>query len=180
MVKLTDLLNKIIKESFDKKLNEQESIIFEETELFLELANPDAAYEYKKVGKNIWEFNDRFGNTLGVRYDEGSKYFESYYLMRDKKGQEVRVFDYETNKNYLDPTSFQGNSDEHRSDTICKILLDEILPEYLLNKKSQIVKLHPLNDYRFKIFYKCAEVCKEKYPQIEIKKVGKEIHLINK
>ena len=59
-------------------------------------------------------------------------------------------------------------------------LKDEILSKYLLNSKHSIVKLHPLNDYRYKIFMKCAEICKEKYPNVEIKPFGKEIHLINK
>lgn len=180
MIKLMDLLNEIMQKSSQRNLSECESIIFEEVELFLELADPNGAYKYEKTGNGIWEFKDRFSNRLGVRFDESSKYFESFYIMKDKQGKEVRVFDYETNKNNLDSTTFQGNSDEHRSDTICKILLVEVLPKYLLNKKSQLIKLHPLNEYRHKIFMKCAEVCKEKHPELEIKDMGKEIILINK
>ena len=178
MIKLKEIWDDIVINELQKRPDI--ILISEEVALFQEIANPDHAYKYKLVKDNEWEFNDRFGNTLGVLFIPSNKYFESYYIMKDTKGNKVKVFDYETNKEYLDPTSFQGNSDEHRSDTICRILLDEVLSKYLLNSKLSIIKLHPLNDYRYKIFMKCAEVCKEKYPNIEIKPIGKEIHLINK
>jgi hypothetical protein len=178
MIKLKEILDEIIINGLQKRPDI--ILISEEVSVFQELANPNYSYKYKLVKDNEWEFNDKYGNILGVIYIPSSKYFESYYIMKDIDGNKVKVFDYDTNKDYLDPTSFQGGSDEHRSDTICKILLDEVLPKYLLNSKSSIIKLHPLNDYRYKIFMKCAEVCKEKHPNIEIKPLGKEIHLINK
>jgi hypothetical protein len=170
-------LKSILLEELQKRADE--AIILEEIKTFQEIADPFYSYKYKLIKDNEWEFNDKYGNILGVKYMPDLKYFESYYIMDDIKGNKIKVFDYETNKEYLDPTSFQGGSDEHRSDTICKILLDEVLPKYLLNVKPSIVKLHPLNDYRYKIFMKCAEICKEKHPNIKIKPVGKEIHLTN-
>jgi len=178
MIELKTILENIIIDNLQKRPDI--ILICEEIELFQELADPTHACKYKLVNSNEWEFNDKYGNILGVRYFPSSKYFESYYIMKDINGKKVLVFDYETNKDYLDPTSFQGGTDEHRSDTICKILLDEILPKYLLNTKLSIIKLHPLNNYRYKIFMKCAEVCKEKYPNLEIKPLGSEIHLINR
>ena len=178
MIKLKEILDEIIVSELQKRPDI--ILISEEVKVFQEIADPDHAYKYELVNDNEWEFNDRYENILGVTYAPSSRYFESYYIMKDLKGNKIKVFDYETNKENLDPTSFQGGSDEHRSDTICKILLDEILSKYLLNSKHSIVKLHPLNDYRYKIFMKCAEICKEKYPNVEIKPFGKEIHLINK
>jgi hypothetical protein len=180
MIKLNKLLSEIMEDASIKNLNEWEATIYEESRLFQEIANPEFAYEYKEVFSNVWEFNDRYGNTIGVRFYPSNKEFESYYIVKTLDGGEAKIFDYDITKKHIDPTSFQGGSDEHRSDTICKILLDEVLPNYLLNSKPSIVKLHPLNDYRYKIFMKCAEICKEKYPNIEIKPLGKEIHLINK
>lgn len=180
MIKLTELLSQIIQECVNRNLNEKDSTIFEECHLFLELADPNASYKYKEISLNVWEFQDRYSNVLGVEFNPGNKYVDAYYKMKDLNGREVKVFDYESNKDALDPLSFQGGSDERRSDTICKILRDEVIPKYLINKNPQLIKLHPLNDYRYKIFMKCAEICKEKYPQIEIKEAGKEIHLINK
>lgn len=178
--KITNILTEIIDNSFKYKLNEDISIIYEEVCLFLELADPDFAYEYEKISPNEWIFQDKYGNRIGVSYNDSHKYFESYYYMKDNKGNDVKIFDYELNKPNIERTSFQGGSDQHRSDTICKILRDEIIPKYLINKKPSIIKLHSLNDYRYKIFMKCAELCKEEYPQINIKEVGKEIYLINK
>lgn len=178
VVKLKEILDEIILDNLIKRPDI--ILISEEVSAFQELADPDFAYKYNEIKPNVWRFNDRFGNTLEVQFLPNVNEFESYYIMKNLKGKEVKIFDYDTNKDYLDPTSFQGGSDEHRSDTICKILLDEVLPKYLLNSKPSIVKLHPLNDYRYKIFMKCAEICKEKHPGIEIKILGRDIYLINK
>lgn len=176
-MKLKKILKNIIIENLQKR--DDDVIISEEVSLFQELADPNFSYKYKETNPNEWEFNDKYGNVLGVKFIPQNKYFEAYYLMKDINGKTVQVFDYDTNKEYLDPTSFQGGTDQHRSDTICKILRDEVIPKYLMNSKPSIIKLHPLNDYRYKIFLKCADVCKEKYPNINIKPLGKEIHLIN-
>jgi len=180
VVKLFKILSEVMIKTSQQNLNEWNSVLFEESELFLELSNPNNSYQYTQVQPNIWEFEDRYKNTLGVRFDPSSKYFESYFLMKDLDGNDIRVYDYEGEKYRLDPTSFQGGSDIHRSDTICKILLEDVVPYYLINKSNQLIKLHPISEYRFNIFLKCAEIVEEKYPQTEIKKVGKEIWLINK
>jgi hypothetical protein len=182
MYKILPIAKKILIKNKVKGLNLTESKIniFLEVEYFNELADPEYAYEYKNVGQGEWEFNDRFSNTLGVSFDLLNKYFEAYYIVKDLRGNRIKLYDYEMNKDNIDPTSFQGGPDEHRSDTICKILLDEVVPNYLLNSKPSIIKLHPLSDYRQSIFWKCAKICKEKYNQIEIKQLGKEILLINK
>jgi len=177
MINLNDILNKLNKIN---NINEYDSILLYESEFFNELADPDWAYTYKKVADDVWEFNDKYGNQLGVRYLSGPKYFESYFIVKSLKGNNVIVFDIESNKDRIDLTSISGGPDEHRSDTICKILLDEVLPKHLLNKEDSFIKLHPLNDYRYKIFLKCAEICKEHYPTLTIKPIGKEIYLINK
>jgi hypothetical protein len=177
MIKLIDILNRL--NSTEHNIGEYNSILLYESEFFNELANPEWAYEYKKTGNDVWEFNDRYGNKLGVRYLVGPKYFESYFIVKDLNGNEVISYDIESNKDKIDLTSISGGNDEHRSDTICKILLDEILPKYLVNQPYSLIKLHPLNEYRYKIFMKCAEICKEKYPNLIIKPFGKEIYLIN-
>lgn len=139
------------------------------------------AYNYKESIPNYWNFEDKYGNQLEVRFIPGVNYIESYFILKDKKENWIKVYDYDKVKDNINPENqLVGGTDDRRSDTICKIIRDEILPKHLLNKKPQTVKLHPLNDYRYKVFYKCAEVCKDKYPQIEIRKMGNEILLINK
>lgn len=181
MIKLTAIISQIIQEAKSKNFDDvYEAIFFKDSRLFQEISNPDFAYEYKQITPEIWEFNDKYGNTLGVQFDPVTKYLDSYYKMKDINGKDINIFDYELFKGKIDPLSFQGGTDEHRSDTICKILLDEILPKYLLNEKPSIIKIHPLNEYRFNIFWKCAEICKEKHPILEIGKTGKEIYIVNK
>lgn len=181
MISLTEILSEIIQEAMERHFDSvYEAILFEDCRMFQELSNPDFAYKYEKGGEDVWKFSDRYGNVIGVRFDPITKYLDSYHEVKDLEGKEINVFDLLANAHRIDPLSIQGGRDEHRSDTICKILRDEIIPKHLLNSKPSIIKIHPINEYRFKIFWKCAEICKEKYPQITIKQLGDEILIINK
>lgn len=183
MKSLTKILSEILQESYKERINEglndPMSILYEDMRLFQELADPNFAYPYKEVEQDIWEFEDKYGNKLGVQYSPSNKYIDSFYIMKSIRGNQVNVFDYESNQDGLDPLTKQGGSDQHRSDTICKIIRDEIIPRHLLQKKPSVVKIHPLNSYRHNIFWRCAELCKEEYPQIYLKQIGKEIHILN-
>ena len=173
------LLGEIIDESQKRNLNEYEATWYEESRYIQELANPEMSYDFDEVGENEWIFNDKYGNTIGVRLNPINKYFETFYIVKDLKGNEVQIFDYQKVKDQIDPTSFQGGSDDRRSDTWIKILRDGIIPRFLSNTPSSI-KIHPIDEYRFNIFWKAAEICKEKYPHLEIKKFGNEILILNK
>ena len=173
------LLGEIINESQRRNLNEYEATWYEESRYIQELANPEMSYDFDEVGENEWVFNDKYGNVIGVRLNPINKYFETFYIVKDLKGNEVQIFDYQKVKDQIDPTSFQGGSDDRRSDTWIKILRDEIIPRFLSNTPSSI-KIHPIDEYRFNIFWKAAEICKEKYPHLEIKKFGNEILILNK
>jgi len=178
-MKLMELLGDIIEKSQEMNLNEYEATWYEESRYIQELVNPEMAYEFEEITKNEWIFHDKYGNTIGVGFNPSNKYFETFYIVKDLKGNELKIFDYQKVKNQIDPTSFQGGSDDRRSDTWVKILRDEIIPRFLANKPS-LIKIHPIDEYRFNIFWKAAEICKEKYPHLEIKKLGKEILIINK
>lgn len=173
------LLGEIIDESQKRNLNEYEATWYEESRYIQELANPEMSYDFDEVGENEWIFNDKYGNVIGVRLNPINKYFETFYIVKDLKGNEIQIFDYQKVKDQIDPTSFQGGSDDRRSDTWVKILRDEIIPRFLSNPPSSI-KIHPIDEYRFNIFWKAAEICKEKYPHLEIKKFGNEILILNK
>ena len=173
------LLGKIIKESQERNLNEYEATWYEESRYIQELVNPEMAYDFKETSESEWIFQDKYENNIGVRFNPVNKYFETFYIVKDLKGNELRIFDFQKVKDQIDLTSFQGGSDDRRSNTWVKILRDEIIPKFLSNKSSTI-KIHPIDEYRFDIFWKAAEVCKEKYPYLEIKKYGKEILITNK
>jgi hypothetical protein len=129
---------------------------------------------------NIWQFKDKYKNILGVIFKPSSKYFETFFVCENNYGKFIKIYDYEKQKNLIKPGSFIIGSDEHRSDTWAKILRDEIIPEHLINNKESVIKIHTLDDYRYKIFLIAAKNCKSFYPEIEIKQSGKEIWLINK
>lgn len=173
MIRLTEIVSQIIQELKDKQLNEWDSISLYESKYFEETADPNFAYEYYEPKPNTWEFNDKYGNSIGCRFIPGANYYESYFNVKTLDKKDIEVFTIDKSK--LDPNSFSGGTDEHRSDTICKILRDEVL-----NRKPSFLKIHPIDEYRHKIFKKCAEICKEKYSELEIKEIGKEIYLINK
>ena len=155
-------------------------IWFQESELFCELADPEWAYDYEKINDNEWRFKDIYGNRLGISIDRSRRYINTYFIIKDKNGIDQIIYDYNKSKHLLDPTDFQGGTDEHRSDTWAKILRDEIIPEFLLDKAPNNIKIHSIDEYRHKIFLKASEVAKQEYQQIEIIQSGKEIWLINK
>lgn len=179
-ISLKEIFMEIHKKAQENQITECMYSIFEEVSLFLELADPDFAYPYQEVSDNEWEFKDRYGNKVGVRYIKENRFFESYYLVKSKNGVLIKLFNYNVDDPGIDPTSFQGGSDQHRSDTICKILRDEVVPRTILKKPFSSIRLHPLNDYRYKIFKKCAEICVKYYPELEVRELGAEIHLISR
>jgi hypothetical protein len=157
-----------------KGLDKNDAILFEESEYFSELADPEnGAYQDKQIKNNIWRFEDKYGNILEVTIDESTKYVEIYFIVKDENGKESKLHSFNNNL-------IQGNSDEHRSDTFAKILRDRIIPLYLINNKPSIIKIHAKDNYRHKIFLIAANICKEKYSHIEIKQSGKDIWIINK
>lgn len=179
IMRLLKILGEVIKESQGKNLTEYEGTWLYESKYIQELVNPEMAYDYKEREQNSWIFQDKYGNTIGVEFNPINKYFETFYIVKDLNGNDLKVFDFQKMKDQVDPTSFQGGSDDRRSDTWVKILRDEIIPKFLSDKPSMI-KIHPIDEYRFNIFWKAAEVCKEKYPYLEIKQFGKEILILNK
>jgi len=178
-MKLLKILEEAIKESQGKNLTEYEGTWLYESKYIQELVNPEMAYDYEEREQNSWVFQDKYGNIIGVEFNPINKYFETFYIVKDLNGKDLKVFDFQKVKDQIDPTSFQGGSDDRRSDTWVKILRDEIIPKFLSTKPSMI-KIHPIDEYRFNIFWKAVEVCKEKYPYLEIKQFGKEILLLNK
>lgn len=180
-MRLIEILGNIILEYETVRFwDKHDQMLSEESKIFTELANPDNAYPYEEVSEYVWEFKDKYGNTLGIIFKPEFKTLDSYYKVRDLSGKDVLMFDYEVNKERIDPKSYKLGTDEHRSDTICKIIVDEVVPRYLLKNKAGTIRLHTLNQYSQDIFWKCAEVCKKKYPQLDIKNLGKDTYIINR
>lgn len=167
-MKLIKILSRIIEEGSKKHLSDLDYIDFAESELFLELANPDMALPYKEEEPNIWTFNDLYGNKLGVLLTPRG-FVKSFFSVKDKSGKPQRSFDLQRDEEVLDKNSYTKGEDERRSNTIAKIILDEIIPRQLSNKPSMI-QLQMINEYRYKIFEKIADLAEKKYPYLEIQK----------
>jgi len=182
MIKLSKILSEVMIKTSQQNLNEYESILFADVLLFQELANPNHSYDYQEIEPNLWEFQDRYLNTIQVEYFSEVKYVNTQFVVEDKDGIQFISFDVDKDKDRIAPFTFHHNKDERRSDTIAKIILDEIVPKYLINKPSQILKIAPIDIYKYNIFYKIAELIKNQYPQVEIQEKGnkKEIWIINK
>ena len=178
MIKLVDLLARAHKAT--EQANGFAATMLYEAAIFNELANPDWAYPYEQVAESVWQFEDKYGNKIGVEFLPASNYFETFFVAQDLEGREVKTYDPPSQQHNLKQGSITGGTDEHRSDTICKILLEEVLPKYLLSRPFSKIVLHPISPYRYDIFMKCAEVCKDTYPSIEVKPMGKEIMLIHR
>jgi len=182
VIKLSKILSEVMIKTSQQNLNEYESVLFADVLLFQELANPNHSYTYQEIEPNLWEFQDKYLNTIQLEYFPSVKYINTQFVVNDKDGVEFISFDIDKDKDRIAPFTFHHNKDERRSDTIAKIILDEIVPKYLINKSPQILKIAPIDIYRYKIFYKIAELIKEKYPQLEIQEKGdkKEIWMLNK
>jgi len=183
LVKLTKLLSQIIKEGYSKNLTHSQYIDFTESKLFSELANPDNALPYKEEESNIWIFNDLYNNKIGVSIegDKNNGYVKSFFIVKDKKGNERFSYDLDRDKDILDLNSFTIGKDERRSDTIAKIVLNEIIPKHLSSIPSKLT-FQMINEYRYNIFEKIADLAKEKYSYLKIQKLPKHniLYLINK
>ena len=179
-LKLTKILSRILQEGRKKQLSDLDYIDFAESELFLELANPDMALPYDEEEPNIWTFSDLYGNKLGVFITpQGS--VKSFFSVKDKSGKPQRSFDLQRDEEALDKNSYKIGEDERRSNTIAKIILYEIIPRHL-SKKPSMIQFQMINEYRYKIFEKIADLAKEKYPDLDIQKLPRTnlIRIVNK
>ena len=179
-MKLTKLLSNIIQEGKIKQLSDFDYVDFAESKLFLELANPDMALPYSEEEPDVWTFTDLYGNKLGV-FITPRGFIKSFFSVKDKSGKTQRSFDLQRDEEALDKNSYKIGEDERRSDTIAKIILDEIIPRHLSEKRSMI-QFQMINEYRYKIFEKIADLAKEKYPDLDIQKSPRTnlIRIVNK
>lgn len=160
-MKLSKLLKQWILEGL-LSTDKLETEYFELNELNIDSLN---SYEYEEVKLPIYtksyKFNDRCGNELVVVYTQGIDEFKSGYKV---KGVDSLVFD---------PTKFLNIEngikpcpDDKRINTVYKILLEEIVPNYLLNKKPSKIYFNPISDSRDKLVSIIVSKIIKVYPQL--------------
>jgi hypothetical protein len=149
-----------------------ETEYFELNELNIDSLN---SYEYEEIKLPIYtktyKFNDRCGNELVVVYTEGISEFKSGYRV---KGVDSLVFDPTKFLNIED--GIKPCPDDKRINTVYKILLEEIVPKYLLKTKPSKIYFNPISASRDRLTGILISKVIKAYPQLT--KSGN--YLINK
>lgn len=145
MIKLVNLLNKFYINNIDETYL-LESQYIEVNELKIDELN---SYPYKETnyldmpGTNkAWQFEDRCGNQLVVVYLENIGEFKSGYKVEGVSSLVFEPKKLPINLQHL----VKPCPDDKRINTIYKILLNEVIPNYLLNKKPNRLYFNPVSD----------------------------------
>lgn len=133
------------------------------------------SYQYGEVSIPIYtksySFTDRCGNTLVAVYTEGINEFKSGYKVQ---GVDTLVFD---PKQFIDvENGIKPCPDDKRLNTVYKILLQEIVPNYLLNKKPNKLRFNPISPSRSRLTDMMLNKIVQQYPHL----TKKGDYLINK
>lgn len=170
-MKLTQLLKEWTLENFTNsdKLEEQ---YFELNELKIDELN---SYSYKESShqdvlgfSKAWEFEDRCGNLIVTVYLESTGEFKSGFRI---PGVSTLIFDPKTlPQNHKTLGNMQEKikpcPDDKRINTVYKILIEEVIPNYLLNKKPNKLFFNPVSDSRERLVHIIINKIIEKYPQL--------------
>jgi hypothetical protein len=173
-MKLTEILKQFILENHINT-DLEEAKFFELNELKIDELN---SYSYKQsthedvLGFNkAWEFEDRCGNLIVTVYLESTGEFKSGFRI---PGVSTLIFDpKKLPQNHKTLGNVQEKikpcPDDKRVNTVYKILLEEVVPTYLLNKKPNKLFFNPVSDSRERLVNIIINKVIEKYPQLKKK-----------
>lgn len=140
-MKLTSLLREWTLEGLDTS-HKFEADYFELNEIKID---PLHSYDYKEVHlphyTKSYQFEDRCGNVIVAAYLESIGEFKTGYKV---KGVDSLIFQPERLDNVEE--LIRPCPDERTVGTVYKILTQEILPTYLLNKKPSKLLFNPVSE----------------------------------
>jgi hypothetical protein len=146
-------LNSLIKEFYIDNIKNTDLLESQFLELSEVTLDPDNSYIYtktsvKKIPGNYeaWSFNDRCGNELVVIYLEAIQEVKSGFRIPTKDNLIFDPLSLSDDDNKIIPCP-----DDKKLNTIYKIILDEIVPKYLLNKKPSKLTFNPISLSRKRI-----------------------------
>lgn len=142
------------------KIDELNSYPYTETEFLPELGFSKA-----------WEFEDRCGNKIVAVYQKSIKEFKSGYRI---EGVSTLIFDPKKLKNFED--LIKPCADDKKVNTVYKILIEEVVPAYLLNQKPNKLIFNPISSSRARLVDMIINKVIQTYPQL-IKKNNQLIYL---
>jgi hypothetical protein len=160
-MKLTKLLKEWILENFinSDKLEEQ---YFELNEIKID---PLHSYKYQETHFPLYtksyQFEDRCGNIIVAVYTESTSEFKTGYKVEGVDGLIFQPEKLDNVEEIIKPCA-----DERRVGTVYKILIEEIIPNYLLNKKPNKLYFNPVSDSRNRLVDMIINKVIEQYPQL--------------
>ena len=170
MIQLKDLLKEWTLENFinSDKLEEQ---YFELNEIKID---PLHTYKYKEIQlpyyTKSYQFEDRCGNIIIAAYVESVNEFKTGYKV---EGIDYLIFEPEKLDNIEE--LIKPCPDERKIGTVYKILLEEIIPKCLLNKKPNKLYFNSVSDSRNRLVNIIINKIIKQYPQL----IKKNNYLIN-
>lgn len=161
-MKIRKILRDLVLEDL-RKSDQMEESFFSINEISLD---PQNSYTYRKTeylpDTQAWEFEDRCGNTLVAVYIKAIKEFKIGYKV---KGVNTLVFKPEELKdltNLIYPCP-----DDKRINTMFRILIEEVVPKYLLNVKPGKLLFNPVSKSRERLVSIILSKVLKIYPQLE-------------
>jgi hypothetical protein len=161
-------LKQLIKEWILKDLRKSNQIEEEYFELNEIKIDPLNSYEYKETnflqgkGNNkAWEFEDRCGNVIYAVYNPNINEFKTGFKI---EGVDTLIFQPERFPQILD--KIKPCPDDKKLGTIYKILVNEIIPIYLLNKKPNKLYFNPVSSTRDKLVKIIINKITQQFPQL--------------
>jgi hypothetical protein len=160
-MRLKQLLKEWVLENFTKsdKLEEQ---YFELNEIKIDPLN---SYQYEEIilplYTKAYTFEDRCGNIIIAVYIESVSEFKTGYKVEGGNGLIFQPERLDNVEELIKPCP-----DEKKIGTIYKILLEEIIPTYLLNKKPNKLYFNPVSDSRIRLVDIIINKIIKEYPQL--------------
>jgi hypothetical protein len=142
-MKLNTLRKEWVLEGLDTS-NKLEADFFKLNELKID---PLHSYNYREIQlpqyTKSYQFEDRCGNTIAAVYMESLGEFKTGYRV---EGVDYLIFEPERLNNVEE--LIKPCPDERKIGTIYKILTQEILPKYILDKKPSKLLFNPVSESR--------------------------------
>lgn len=164
MIKLSTLLHKMYLEDLNNSYL-MEAQFSELNELKIDHLN---SYDYTRgsnqklgVENKTWSFTDRCDNNIVAVYLPGNKEFKTGYQI---EGVSTLIF--EPEKITEEDQLIKPCPDDKRISTVYKILIDEVIPAHVLNKKPNRLLFNPVSSSRGRLVSILIKKVLNHYPQL--------------
>lgn len=160
-------VNKALKENVEESNYSDllEVIYAELSEISIDTLN---SHDYKQTSEYTWDFIDRVGNKMRVLLLPLKNDIKSAYVILNQDGNEVQVYDKDRLSD-IDKDKIVDLPDERRINTIYKIIVKEILPKFLLNKKPNKISFTPVSNTRNRLVKIILSKIARELPGLEVK-----------